>query len=84
MEMRRDRRRVTKRLEEKGPLEFLRLQGGAEAGAFAANAIPTKNRWLKDRGLVSSALSISNDISSPASRVATSCRASNTRCASVT
>lgn len=54
--MRRNRRRLTKRLEEKGPLEFLRLHGGAEAGAFAANAITAKNRWLKDRGLVSSAL----------------------------
>ncbi|MFA7307269.1 MAG: GNAT family N-acetyltransferase [Hyphomicrobium sp.] len=54
--MRRNRRRLTKRLEEKGPLEFLRLHGGDEAGVFAAHAIAVKNRWLKDRGLVSSAL----------------------------
>jgi len=54
--MRRNRRRLTKRLEEKGSLEFLRLHGGAEAGAFAAHAITVKNRWLKDRGLVSGAL----------------------------
>jgi len=54
--MRRNRRRLMKRLQEKGPLEFLRLHGGAEAGAFAAHAIAVKNRWLKDRGLVSNAL----------------------------
>jgi CelD/BcsL family acetyltransferase involved in cellulose biosynthesis len=55
--MRRNHRRLVRRLEEKGPLEFLRLHGGEEAGEFAARAIAVKSLWLKDRGLVSSALS---------------------------
>jgi CelD/BcsL family acetyltransferase involved in cellulose biosynthesis len=54
--MRRNRRRLLKRLEEKGPVEFLRLHGGTEAGVFAAKAIAAKSLWLKDRGLISSAL----------------------------
>lgn len=54
--MRRNRRRLTRRLEEKGPLEFLRLHGGDEASEFAAQAVRVKTRWLKDRGLVSNAL----------------------------
>lgn len=54
--MRRNRRRLIRRLEEKGPVEFLRLHGGEEAGALAVKAIAAKSRWLKDRGLVSNAL----------------------------
>ncbi|AGK57685.1 protein involved in cellulose biosynthesis (CelD)-like protein [Hyphomicrobium denitrificans 1NES1] len=54
--MRRNRRRLIKRLEEKGLVEFLRLRGGTEAGELAAKAIAVKSLWLKDRGLVSSAL----------------------------
>jgi CelD/BcsL family acetyltransferase involved in cellulose biosynthesis len=54
--MRRNRRRLARRLEERGPLQFIRLHGGEEAGELAARAIATKSEWLKDRGLVSSAL----------------------------
>lgn len=54
--MRRNRRRLIRRLEEKGPVEFLRLHGGEEAGELAAHAIAVKSIWLKDRGLVSNAL----------------------------
>jgi CelD/BcsL family acetyltransferase involved in cellulose biosynthesis len=54
--MRRNRRRLIRRLEEKGPVEFLRLHGGEEAGELAAHAIAVKSVWLKDRGLVSNAL----------------------------
>lgn len=53
---RRNRRRLARRLEEKGPLEFLRLHGGQEAGELAARAIAIKSKWLKDRGLLSNAL----------------------------
>lgn len=53
---RRNRRRLARRLEEKGPVEFIRLHGGDEAGELAAKAIAVKTEWLKDRGLVSSAL----------------------------
>lgn len=54
--LRRNRRRLIRRLEEKGPVEFLRLHGGEEAGTLAARAIAVKSLWLKDRGLVSNAL----------------------------
>jgi CelD/BcsL family acetyltransferase involved in cellulose biosynthesis len=53
--MRRNRRRLARRLEEKGSVEFVRLHGGAEAGKLAARAIAVKSEWLKDRGLVSHA-----------------------------
>jgi len=53
---RRNRRRLARRLEEKGPLEFIRLHGGKEAGELAARAIAVKTEWLKDRGLLSNAL----------------------------
>jgi CelD/BcsL family acetyltransferase involved in cellulose biosynthesis len=53
---RRNRRRLARRLEEKGPLEFVRLHGGKEAGELAARAIAVKTEWLKDRGLLSNAL----------------------------
>jgi CelD/BcsL family acetyltransferase involved in cellulose biosynthesis len=54
---RRNRRRLARRLEEKGPIEFVRLHGGVNAGDLAADAIAVKAEWLKDRGLVSNALS---------------------------
>jgi CelD/BcsL family acetyltransferase involved in cellulose biosynthesis len=53
---RRNRRRLARRLEEKGSIEFLRLHGGKQAGECAARTIAVKSEWLKDRGLVSSAL----------------------------
>jgi CelD/BcsL family acetyltransferase involved in cellulose biosynthesis len=53
---RRNRRRLARRLEEKGPLEFVRLHGGKKAGELAAQAIAVKSEWLKDRGLLSNAL----------------------------
>jgi CelD/BcsL family acetyltransferase involved in cellulose biosynthesis len=52
---RKNRRRLVRRLEEKGSLEFLRLRGGAEARALALQAIDTKIAWLKHRGLISNA-----------------------------
>ena len=53
---RRNRRRLIRRLEEKGPVEFVRFHGGCEAGDLASQAIAAKAEWLKDRGLVSAAL----------------------------
>ena len=53
---RKNRRRLARRLEEKGTVEFLRLRGGDEARALAVEAINLKAAWLKDRGLVSSAI----------------------------
>jgi CelD/BcsL family acetyltransferase involved in cellulose biosynthesis len=53
---RKNRRRLARRLEEKGPVEFVRLRAGPEARALAEKAIDLKARWLKDRGLVSNAI----------------------------
>ena len=53
---RKNRRRLARRLEEKGTVEFLRVRGGDEARALAVEAINLKAAWLKDRGLVSSAI----------------------------
>jgi CelD/BcsL family acetyltransferase involved in cellulose biosynthesis len=53
---RKNRRRLARRLEEKGTVEFVRLHGGEEARALAVEAVKLKARWLKDRGLVSNAI----------------------------
>jgi CelD/BcsL family acetyltransferase involved in cellulose biosynthesis len=53
---RKNRRRLARRLEEKGPVEFLRLHGGKEARNLAIEAIALKASWLKDRGLLSNAI----------------------------
>lgn len=53
---RKNRRRLARRLEEKGAADFVRLHGGDEARALAIQAIDLKASWLKDRGLISSAL----------------------------
>jgi CelD/BcsL family acetyltransferase involved in cellulose biosynthesis len=53
---RKNRRRLARRLEEKGSVEFVRLRGGPEARALAEKALDLKARWLKDRGLVSNAI----------------------------
>ncbi|MGL4395506.1 MAG: GNAT family N-acetyltransferase [Hyphomicrobium sp.] len=54
---RRNRRRLARRLEEKGAMVFERHKGGAEAGRLAVEALALKNRWLEDRGLISHAVS---------------------------
>lgn len=53
---RKNRRRLARRLEEKGAVEFVRLHGGEQARALAVEAVKLKARWLKDRGLVSNAI----------------------------
>jgi CelD/BcsL family acetyltransferase involved in cellulose biosynthesis len=53
---RRNRRRLERRLAERGELTYERLQGGPEARRLAQVAIEMKRDWLKDRGLVSPAL----------------------------
>jgi CelD/BcsL family acetyltransferase involved in cellulose biosynthesis len=54
---RRNRRRLERRLAERGELNFARHQGGKEARRLVEVAIEQKRAWLKDRGLVSPALS---------------------------
>ncbi|MBA2124617.1 cellulose biosynthesis protein CelD [Hyphomicrobium methylovorum] len=54
---RRNRKRLARRLEDKGQVAFLRLRGGEAAGDLAQRAIALKSAWLKDRGLVSNAFS---------------------------
>lgn len=51
--VRKNRRRLMRRLEEKGTAEFVRLREGRDAGALAAQAVALKSEWLRDRGLVS-------------------------------
>jgi len=53
---RRNRRRLVRRLHELGPTAFERCREGAHARALACEAIELKREWLKERGLVSSAL----------------------------
>jgi len=53
---RKNRRRLLRRLEELGPVAFERLRGGPRARHLALQAVALKNAWLKDRGLVSSAI----------------------------
>jgi CelD/BcsL family acetyltransferase involved in cellulose biosynthesis len=54
--VRRNRRRLARRLEDKGPVTFVRLHGGIEARELAQKAIALKALWLKDRGLLSTAI----------------------------
>ncbi|MEI9898898.1 MAG: GNAT family N-acetyltransferase [Hyphomicrobium sp.] len=53
---RRNRRRLLRRLEEKGKVAFVHSAGGAEARALALKAIELKRLWLSDRGLFSPAV----------------------------
>lgn len=53
---RKNRRRLLRRLEERGPVRFEAFTGGPEAAAVAAEAVRMKRRWLADRNLVSKAL----------------------------
>lgn len=53
---RRNRRRLGRRFAERGKTEFERPQDGARARELALAAIDLKRDWLKDRGLVSTAL----------------------------
>lgn len=52
---RRNRKRLGRRLEERGTMVFEHLTGGARAKEVAKLAIAMKRTWLKDRGLVSPA-----------------------------
>lgn len=54
---RKNRRRLLRRLEEKGKVAFLHLGSGEEAASLVARAIGMKQAWLADRGLLSPALS---------------------------
>lgn len=54
---RRNRRRLARRLEERGPMAIERHAGGERARDLATLALALKRDWLKDRGLVSPALS---------------------------
>ncbi len=53
---RRNRRRLARRLEEAGAVNFERHKGGAKAAELAVQALDLKAVWLKDRGLVSHAI----------------------------
>jgi CelD/BcsL family acetyltransferase involved in cellulose biosynthesis len=54
---RRNRRRLARRFEERGPMAIERHQEGLRARDLAKLALTLKRDWLKDRGLVSPALS---------------------------
>lgn len=53
---RKNRRRLLRRLTERGPFQFLHHAGGPEARAAALEAIALKAKWIKDTGRVSMAL----------------------------
>ncbi len=53
---RRNRRRLGRRLQELGPMAFERCRDGKHARELAVEAIELKREWLKERGLVSPAL----------------------------
>lgn len=53
---RRNRRRHMRRLEERGPVAFESYTGGKDATQLANLALSLKRAWIKDRGLVSPAL----------------------------
>ena len=52
---RKNRRRLMRRLEERGAVSFERLAGGAEAVRLTAAGLAIKRRWLAARGLYSAA-----------------------------
>jgi CelD/BcsL family acetyltransferase involved in cellulose biosynthesis len=54
---RRNRKRLARRLEEQGTVEFERHSGGPQARALAMKALELKAEWLRHRGLVSHAIS---------------------------
>lgn len=54
---RKNRRRLRRRLEERGPVEYERHYGGPEARALAVKALELKAEWLRHRGLISNAIS---------------------------
>ncbi len=54
---RKNRRRLRRRLEERGPVTFERHYGGDEARALAVKALELKAQWLQARGLISHAIS---------------------------
>ena len=53
---RRNRRRLARRLQELGPMEFERCREGPRARELTVAAVELKRDWLKERGLVSPAL----------------------------
>ena len=53
---RKNRRRLLRRLEEKGTVEFVHLKGGADAVMLVKRAIGFKKVWLDRRGLISPAV----------------------------
>jgi CelD/BcsL family acetyltransferase involved in cellulose biosynthesis len=54
---RKNRRRLRRRLEERGPVVCERYYGGPEARALAVKALELKAEWLRHRGLISHAIS---------------------------
>lgn len=55
--VRKNRRRLVRRLEERGAVSASLLTRGGRAAELAATAITLKRAWLKHRGLISPALS---------------------------
>jgi CelD/BcsL family acetyltransferase involved in cellulose biosynthesis len=54
---RKNRRRLKRRMEERGSLTFERHHGGPEACDLAVKALSLKAEWLQKRGLISNAIS---------------------------
>lgn len=54
---RKNRRRLVRRFEERGPATANILKGGVRAGEVAELSVSLKRAWLKQRGLISPALS---------------------------
>ena len=54
---RRNRRRLLRRLQERGDVVFERHRGGLRARELAIKALEMKAEWLKHRGLISHAIS---------------------------
>lgn len=55
---RKNRRRLLRRLEERGPTSVNQITGGHDGANMAALAVSLKRAWLKDRGLVSPAMAM--------------------------
>ncbi len=53
---RKNRKRQMRRLQETGATSFARLAAGPEASNVAGRAVHLKRGWLRDRGLVSAAI----------------------------
>lgn len=54
---RKNRRRLRRRLEERGPVVYERHYGGPQARELAVKSLELKSEWLKSRGLISHAIS---------------------------